>query len=119
MKIFKKDKLCCMCGYKFKSGFEKNNPEPYPKRLYLKNDSSRCCPKCNGLVLAMRSSEKLSDYIRSIAKNNQFNDSQKKKFCDENYKCFGERFYLESEYANRVCRAMNIEKSIKQLVLKK
>jgi hypothetical protein len=100
-----------MCGYEFKKNSEKNNPYPYPPKLYLNNKSSRCCPKCNGIVVAMRSSDKLNHYIKSFAINNELKDYQKKIFCAECYNQFGERLYLEEKNAFESYKLMKMQKS--------
>lgn len=101
----KKDSKCCMCGYEFKNFYETNNPFPYPTELFLDNNSSRCCAKCNYTVIALRLNKEITAEISKFAKTIVYDKDQKKEFNSFCFSNLGNQIYTKIEEAKRNSRA--------------
>ena len=74
-----KDAECCMCGCELNEESGKHDPDPYPKELFLDNNSSFCCDSCNAIASNVRKSGESLDTIVACAKLSKIDDIEKRQ----------------------------------------
>lgn len=74
-----KDAECCMCGCELNEETGKHDPDPYPKELFLDNNSSYCCNSCNAIGSNVRDSGESLDTIVTCAKLSKIDDNEKRQ----------------------------------------